>query len=647
MKNYGFFRAIAASPAVHIADCNANADEIIKILQATADEQPDLVVFPEMSITGYTCADLFHSSTLLEGALDALATVAAATDGLKATVVVGMPLAASGTLYNCAVVISGGKVTGVVPKTYIPNYNEFYEKRWWAPAPETTGTITVLGTEVPFGCGLLFSVGGTPVGIEICEDLWTPVPPSCHAAMAGAMVVANLSASDDLIGKYNYLRQLIMQQSARCLCGYVYASAGYGESSTDLVFDAKTIIAEKGSELACGKRWVHGSQWVVADIDLEAVARDRMHTGSFHDCAARNEWMPYSIIPAGEGASRYGADVIKHRSIAPRPFVPAESVNLDANCDEIINIQVAGLCRRLEATHCRSLVVGISGGLDSTLALLVAVAAFDKLGLPREGITGVTMPGFGTTSRTHDNAVELMRLLGVSMREISIVPAVMQHFSDIGHDPEVHDVTYENSQARQRTLLLMDIANQTGGMVLGTGDLSELALGWATYNGDHMSMYGVNAGVPKTLVVHLVRWMARTAHDEETGRILLDIADTPISPELLPPTDRGEIAQVTEDLVGPYELHDFFLYYTLRYGFSPRRIYLLARKAFDARYDDATILKWLRTFFRRFFAQQFKRSCLPDGPKVGSVCLSPRGDWRMPSDASAALWLAECDELQA
>ncbi len=644
MKNYGFFRAIAAAPAVHIADCSANAREIIRILELTAVEKPDLVVFPEMCITGYTCADLFHSTTLLDDALSALEKVAAATAGLEATVVLGMPLALNNTLYNCAAVLAQGRVAGIVPKTYIPNYNEFYEKRWWAAAPEANTTVDIQGEEVPFGTGLLFEVAGVPVGVEICEDLWTPVPPSCAAAMAGAMVVANLSASDDIIGKYTYLRQLIAQQSARCLCGYVYASAGYGESSTDLVFDAKTIIAEKGTTLASGQRWQHGSQWVAADIDLEAIARDRMHTGSFHDCAVR-QGGSFSSVWAGNGATRNDSDVLKYRKVDPRPFVPADNSSLDANCDEIINIQVAALCRRLEATHCKSLVVGISGGLDSTLALLVAVEAFDKLGLPRTGITGVTMPGFGTTSRTHDNAVTLMKLLGVSMREISIVPAVMQHFSDIGHDPENHDVTYENSQARQRTLLLMDIANQTGGMVLGTGDLSELALGWATYNGDHMSMYGVNAGVPKTLVAHLVRWIARTAHEAEVREILHDIADTPISPELLPPTADGKIAQVTEDLVGPYELHDFFLYYTLRYGFSPRRIYLLALKAFAGSYDHATIKKWLRTFFRRFFAQQFKRSCLPDGPKVGSVCLSPRGDWRMPSDASSAAWLAQCDDL--
>lgn len=636
MKNSGFFRAVAAAPAVHIADCDANAAAIVELLARIAPEQPDLVVLPEMCLTGYTCADLFHSRTLLDGALRALATVAEATRGLQTMVLAGMPLEVGGTLYNCAVAMAGGRVLGVVPKTYVPNYNEFYEKRWWAEAPERMTSVRLLGEEVPFGTRQLFDCGGTLVGVEICEDMWTPVPPSCAATMAGAQVVANLSASDDLTGKYDYLRALIAQQSARCMCGYVYASAGWGESSTDLVFDAKTIIAEKGATLACNRRWQHESQWAVADIDIEAIARDRMHMGSWADCARRTGASGYAVVKATEGTGR--AEPLRYRTIAPHPFVPADGDNLHSHCDEIFNIQTAGLCRRLAATHCRNLTVGISGGLDSTLALLVAVAAFDRLGLPRTGITGVTMPGFGTTSRTRTNATVLMQRLGVSVREISIVPAVMQHFADIGHDPEVHDVTYENSQARQRTLLLMDIANQTGGMVLGTGDLSELALGWATYNGDHMSMYGVNAGVPKTLVAHLVGYFARTAADEGVRRTLLDIIDTPISPELLPPTADGTIAQVTEDLVGPYELHDFFLYYTLRYGFAPERIALMARKAFEGTYTPEVIAHWLDTFVRRFFAQQFKRSCLPDGPKVGSVCLSPRGDWRMPSDASSAMW---------
>ena len=643
MHNSGFFRSVAAAPLVSLADCRANADAIIDILDRLTDIQPDLIVFPEMCLTGYTCADLFHSRTLLDAARVELKRIVAFTDGRPGMILVGMPLASGSTLYNCAVAIAGGRVLGVVPKTYVPNYNEFYEKRWWAAAPAEMRTVELCGSDVPFGTDQLFACGNALVGVEICEDMWTPVPPSCRAAMAGAHVIANLSASDDLIGKYAYLRSLIAQQSARCNCGYVYAGAGYGESSTDLVFDAKTIIAENGSITASNKRWQHTAQWAVCDIDLCAIERNRMHMGSFADCAARNLTDPYTVGPRADVAER--ADPLAFRHVDPHPFVPAADDNLDANCDEILNIQAAGLCRRLEATHTRSLTIGISGGLDSTLALLVAVAAFDKLGLPREGIVGVTMPGFGTTKRTHNNATDLMQSLGVTMREISIAPAVRQHFADIGHDTDVHDVTYENSQARERTQILMDIANQTGGMVLGTGDLSELALGWATYNGDHMSMYGVNTGVPKTLVAHLVDYFARTAADEKSRATLLDIVATPISPELLPPTADGQIAQVTEDFVGPYELHDFFLYYMLRYGFEPARVLILARKAFAGIYDGVTIMKWLRTFYRRFFAQQFKRSCLPDGPKVGSVCLSPRGDWRMPSDASAAMWLRQLDEL--
>lgn len=646
MKNLGFLRAVAAAPAVHIADCEANAAEITAMLEDMRQAEPDLIVFPEMCLTGYTCGDLFHNQTLLDGAINALHSVAKATENIPVLVLAGLPLRVGGALYNCAAAISRGSLLGVVPKSYVPNYNEFYEKRWWAAAPSGVRTIDVPGFgSVPFGISQLFACGDALVGVEICEDLWTPAPPSAYAAMAGAHVIANLSASDDLIGKYAYLQSLVAQQSARCNCGYIYASAGYGESSTDLVFDAKTIIAENGAIKASNTRWQHGSQWVVYDIDLCAINRNRMHMGSFAACSEKNIGQAYSISEPLDVKEH--ADPMRFRHVDAHPFVPADDENRNIHCDEIMNIQVAGLCRRLEATHTRNLVIGISGGLDSTLALLVAVEAFDRLSLPRTGIIGVTMPGFGTTSRTHDNAVELMRLLGTDMREINIAAAVLRHFTDIGHDPGTHDVTYENSQARERTQILMDIANQCGGMVLGTGDLSELALGWATYNGDHMSMYGVNAGVPKTLVAHLVRYFAATSSDDATRRTLLDIADTPISPELLPPTADGKIAQVTEDFVGPYELHDFFLYYMLRYGFSPTRIFALASKAFDGAYDDGVILKWMRTFYRRFFAQQFKRSCLPDGPKVGSVCLSPRGDWRMPSDASAAMWLAECDSIQA
>lgn len=641
----GFFRVASAVPAVQPADVESNVTSIVNLIGRLRDRGVELAVFPEMSLTGYTCADLFHNATLLDAVGPAIKEICEATRSAGSPVViVGAPIVFDGTLYNCAVAIKG-RVLAVVPKTYIPNYNEFYEKRWWASAPETTQKWQAPdGTEVPFGVKTLLDLRGVKVGIEICEDLWTPIPPSTFAAMAGAQVIVNLSASDDLIGKYAYLRSLVSQQSARCLGAYVYSSAGYGESSTDLVFDGKALIAENGTMLAANERWQHEAQFVIADIDIEALDRDRLHMGSFADCARRNGACDdYCVVRCEPEVTANSRELL--REVNPMPFVPASDSHLRERCEEIVNIQVAGLCRRLEFTHCRNLVIGISGGLDSTLALLVAVRAFDRIGLDRKGICGVTMPGFGTTGRTYRNALGLMDALGIDVREISIVPAVNQHFSDIGHDPEVHDVTYENSQARERTQLLMDIANQTGGMVLGTGDLSELALGWATYNGDHMSMYGVNAGVPKTLVRHLTRYFAENIVDQKCKNILTDIIDTPISPELIPAAADGTIKQKTEDLVGPYELHDFFLYYTLRYGFTPRRIFLLATKAFGESYSRETIKHWITVFFRRFFAQQFKRSCLPDGPKVGSVCLSPRGDWRMPSDASSSLWLAQCREL--
>lgn len=648
----GFLRVAAAVPPVYIADPAANASAIADLCAVLAAEDVELAVFPELSVTGYTCGDLFHTSPLLQGALDALRWLAEASREWKGlTAIVGAPLRHSNALYNCAVAIGGGRILAVVPKTYLPNYNEFYEKRLFTGAPSDLDS-TLLGA--PFSARQLIELpGGVKVGVEICEDLWTPIPPSSRLALAGAQVVVNLSASDDLIGKYEYLRSLIAQQSARCLCGYVYSSAGFGESSTDLVFDGKAIVAENGSILASNPRWQQGAQYSVADLDIAALDRDRLHIGSFSESAQRE--VGSASIPCvkveGMGDSSDFPSPLRRRVI-PHPFVPATDAEIDRRADEIINIQAAGLARRLAATGCRTLVVGISGGLDSTLALLVATKAFDRLGLPRTGIVGVTMPGFGTTGRTHSNALTLMEGLGVTSREIPIGEAVNLHFADIGHDPAVHDVTYENSQARERTQILMDVANQAGGMVLGTGDLSELALGWATYNGDHMSMYGVNGSVPKTLVKYLVRWFADRDSNPSVAAALRDIIDTPISPELIPADPDGNIAQKTEDLVGPYELHDFFLYYTLRYGFSPRRIYRLALEAFtpgnplvEGVYTPEIIRHWLRTFFRRFFSQQFKRSCLPDGPKVGSVCLSPRGDWRMPSDATSRLWLAELDTL--
>lgn len=643
----GFFRVAAAAPAVTVADTAANTDAIISLIDKAYDAGADAVVFPEMCVTAYTCADLFHSRSLLDGAMAAIRSITVhSADRPGMLIIAGAPVEAYSALYNCAIAIADGKVIAIVPKTYIPDYNEFYEKRWFTPAPAREVLVYPWpGSAAEFiSADTVIRYKGVRIGIEICEDLWTPIPPSSRLALAGAEIIFNLSASDDLIGKYHYLHNLVLQQSARCITGYVYASAGFGESSTDLVFDSKLIIAENGRELASNHRWQRGGQMIVADIDTEAVRRDRIHNNSFTDCALRNHSSDTVELSEDGGHDMRHIDGLL-RSVDPHPFVPSSDEHLRERCEEIIHIQMAGLGQRLHATRCKSLVVGISGGLDSTLALLVACRTFDMLGLDRKGITGVTMPGFGTTGRTHSNAVRLMEALGVSTREISIVPAVCQHFSDIGHDPDIHDVTYENSQARQRTLLLMDIANQTGGMVLGTGDLSELALGWATYNGDHMSMYGVNAGVPKTLVRHLTRYFADSTDNDIVRDTLIDIIDTPISPELIPAKDDGTIRQITEDLVGPYELHDFFLYYTLRYGFSPRRILLLATHAFDGTYSRETILKWERTFFRRFFTQQFKRSCLPDGPKVGSVCLSPRGDWRMPSDASSAVWLKELEEL--
>lgn len=631
--NEGYLRVASCVPQVSVAGCAANVDNIISLAVEADSKGCSVAVFPEMCVTAYTCGDLFHNRQLLDDSARGVARlVNESRHAFSCMIVVGAPVESDTTLYNCAIAIRGGEIIAVVPKTYLPNYNEFYEKRWWSAAPTAPVAGYIGETRVMVDPHRIVSIDGVKIGFEICEDLWAPEPPGARAAMAGADVIVNLSASDDLIGKYSYLRSLIVQQSARCLCGYIYASAGYGESSTDLVFDGKAIIAENGRILAVNRRWQSGNQIVMCDIDIAALRHDRMHYGTFSDCARRTGGVHYEVSDAGM-SGHHPDDLM--REIAAHPFVPPTDEAVAERCDEILNIQIAGLAKRLDFIRCRSLVVGISGGLDSTLALLVAVGAFDRLGLDRKGITGVTMPGFGTTGRTHGNAVKLMEQLGVTIREISIVPAVEQHFKDIGHDPAVHDVTYENSQARQRTMLLMDIANQTGGIVLGTGDLSELALGWATYNGDHISMYGVNAGVPKTLVRYLVRYYADERVDEATRDTLLDIIDTPVSPELLPADDAGNISQKTEDLVGPYELHDFFLYYTLRYGFTPKRIYMMAKKAFAGEYDDVTIEKWLRIFLRRFYSQQFKRSCLPDGPKVGSVCLSPRGDWRMPSDAVA------------
>ena len=640
--NYGFVKVAAAVPRVKVADCKFNSERLEGLITIAEGKGVQILTFPEMCITGYTCGDLFAQQLLLEQAEMALIQILNSTRQLDIISILGMPVVVNSTVINAAVVIQKGKILGVVPKTYLPNYKEFYEQRWFTSALQVSeNSVRLCGQIVPMGNNLLFETAETTFGIEICEDLWATVPPSSSLALQGAEIIFNLSADDEGIGKHNYLCSLISQQSARCISGYVFSSSGFGESTTDVVFAGNGLIYENGYLLARSERFCMEEQLIINEIDVECIRAERRVNTTF---AANKANCP------GKEAVRISTEFVNSkdlnltRTFNPHPFVP-QGNELNSRCEEIFSIQIAGLAQRLLHTGAKTAVIGISGGLDSTLALLVCVMTFDKLGLSRKDILGITMPGFGTTDRTYHNAIDLMNSLGVSIREISIREACIQHFKDIGHDLNIHDVTYENSQARERTQILMDIANQTWGMVIGTGDLSELALGWATYNGDHMSMYGVNAGIPKTLVKHLVQWVAENGMDETSKATLLDIVDTPISPELIPADENGEIKQKTEDLVGPYELHDFFLYYFLRFGFRPSKIYFLAQTAFSGVYDDETIKKWLQTFFRRFFNQQFKRSCLPDGPKVGSISISPRGDWRMPSDASSAAWLKEIAEL--
>lgn len=640
--NYGFVKVAAAVPRVKVADCKFNSERLEGLITIAEGKGVQILTFPEMCITGYTCGDLFAQQLLLEQAEMALIQILNSTRQLDIISILGMPVVVNSTVINAAVVIQKGKILGVVPKTYLPNYKEFYEQRWFTSALQVSeNSVRLCGQIVPMGNNLLFETAETTFGIEICEDLWATVPPSSSLALQGAEIIFNLSADDEGIGKHNYLCSLISQQSARCISGYVFSSSGFGESTTDVVFAGNGLIYENGYLLVRSERFCLEEQLIINEIDVECIRAERRVNTTF---AANKANCP------GKEAIRISTEFVNSkdlnltRTFNPHPFVPQGS-ELNSRCEEIFSIQIAGLAQRLLHTGAKTAVIGISGGLDSTLALLVCVKTFDKLGLSRKDILGITMPGFGTTDRTYHNAIDLMNSLGVSIREISIREACIQHFKDIGHDLNIHDVTYENSQARERTQILMDIANQTWGMVIGTGDLSELALGWATYNGDHMSMYGVNAGIPKTLVKHLVQWVAENGMDETSKATLLDIVDTPISPELIPADENGEIKQKTEDLVGPYELHDFFLYYFLRFGFRPSKIYFLAQTAFSGVYDDETIKKWLQTFFRRFFNQQFKRSCLPDGPKVGSISISPRGDWRMPSDASSAAWLKEIAEL--
>ena len=637
---YGFVKVAAAVPAVRVADVAYNVQEIEKLIALADGQGVELLCFPELSLTGYTCQDLFQEQLLIMKSEEGLLRLLDFTRQLDIVCVVGLPVQAGGVLLNCAAVIQGGALLGVVPKTYLPNYGEFYEKRWFASSQDLNATnIYLAGTPITLSAEpKLFQMGDVKFGVEICEDVWAPIPPSNNLTMAGADIIVNLSASDELIGKHRYLRSLLAQQSARTMSAYVYASSGFGESTQDVVYGGNAMIFENGRLLVEGDRFSFQPQLKSTQIDVERLRTERYANSTFIN-AQRGAHA--AIIPA---KTPIGKDFVLTRSVNPHPFIPANEEMSDS-CEEILNIQTSGLAKRLIHTHCEHVVLGISGGLDSTLALLVCVRTFDKMGLDRKGIIGVTMPGFGTTDRTHDNAASLMQSLGISQMEISIAAAVTQHFADIGHDASIHDATYENSQARERTQILMDLANKCNALVVGTGDLSELALGWATYNGDHMSMYGVNGGVPKTLIQYLVRYNAQLPQFAAVHDTLLDIVDTPISPELTPADEEGNIKQKTEDLVGPYELHDFFLYYMLRFGFRPAKIYMLAQRAFDGIYDDSTIKKWLTTFCRRFFSQQFKRSCLPDGPKVGSISLSPRGDWRMPSDACSTLWLKECEEL--
>lgn len=633
----GFVKVAAATPDIRVADVAYNTEKICEAIEAAYESHAKIVVFPELCVTGYTCSDLFLQDVLLEAAKEALFRIAEYTKGKDMLVFVGAPLMQDGKLYNVAAAMNCGEILGFTTKTFLPNYGEFYEMRQFTPGPETARYILFEGRNIPFGPQILFhatKMENLIVSAEICEDVWSPIPPSIQAALEGATVIVNCSASDETIGKDSYRRELIQGQSARLIAGYIYANAGEGESTTDLVFGGHNIIAENGAILKEAKRFVN--HIIYSEIDIQRLIGERRKNTTFQTSGHRDLIrVPFYIEMEKTELTR---------TFPQRPFVPSNDRERARRCEEILTIQAMGLKKRLAHTHAKTAVVGISGGLDSTLALIVTAKAFDMLGRDKKDIITITMPCFGTTDRTYQNACKMSKQLGATLQEVPIADAVHIHFRDIGHNPEDHSVTYENCQARERTQVLMDIANKSGGMVIGTGDMSELALGWATYNGDHMSMYGVNASVPKTLVRHLVKYAADETTDNALQQVLYDVLDTPVSPELLPPKD-GNIAQKTEDLVGPYELHDFFLYYMMRFGFEPSKIYRLADRTFDGKYDSVTILKWLETFCRRFFGQQFKRSCLPDGPKVGTVALSPRGDWRMPSDACVAAWLKDLGNI--
>ncbi|MCR5313653.1 MAG: NAD(+) synthase [Bacteroidaceae bacterium] len=656
--NYGFIKVASAIPSLRVADCDYNERQIESLIVQAEGKGVEIITFPELCITSYTCQDLFSQQILLDSAEAALFRLLDVTRSLDIISIVGMPVQVQSSLFNCAVVIQGGKILGIVPKTFLPNYKEFYEQRWFASAATMPDTqVNLCAQTVPMSRNLIFRTSSVNFGIEICEDVWAPIPPSCNLSLLGAEVIFNLSATNELISKNKYLHSLLQQQSARCIAGYVYSSAGFGESTQDVVYAGNAIIYENGKLLATSERFSLNEQLIISEIDVEHIRTERRTNTSFAESirmeGRSKEVTEINTIPI---SPKYDFELT--RWINPHPFVPSGKL-LDERCEEIFEIQVEGLAKRIVHTNAKCVVLGISGGLDSTLALLVCAKTMDKLKRNRTDIIGITMPGFGTTGRTYNNSVSLMESLGVTLKEISIKDACLQHFHDIDQNINIHDVTYENGQARERTQILMDVANQFEGFVVGTGDLSELALGWATYNADHMSNYGVNCSIPKTLVKYLVSWVANSVVDPDSKATLLDIVDTPISPELIPADDEGNIQQKTEDLVGPYELHDFFLYNFLRLGFRPAKIYYLAQKAFIkqtynneqetqmtvGKYNEETIKKWLTTFCRRFFTQQFKRSCLPDGPKVGSVSLSPRGDWRMPSDASYAMWVKECEEL--
>ena len=634
MKN-GFVKVAAATPDIRVADVEFNTQNIINAMEEAQKNGAKILVFPELCVTGYTCSDLFDHSVLLKASRKALLEIAENTNDKDMLVFVGAPLEVNGKLYNVAAAMNQGEIIGFTTKTFLPNYGEFYEMRQFTPGPQTVREITFEGKKIPFGPQILFQAKGMEelvVAAEICEDVWSPIPPSIQAALEGATVIVNCSASDETIGKDTYRRALISGQSARLISGYIYANAGEGESTTDLVFGGHNIIAENGTILKESSRYVN--EIIYSELDLQRITGERRKNTTFQPLDEETlVRVPFTVEET---------KTFLTRTFPKKPFVPSDEQTRAQRCEEILTIQAMGLKKRLAHTNARTAVVGISGGLDSTLALLVTARAFDMLGRDKKDIIAVTMPCFGTTDRTYQNACEMSKKVGATLIEVPIADAVNVHFRDIGHDPEDHSVTYENCQARERTQVLMDIANKTWGMVIGTGDLSELALGWATYNGDHMSMYGVNASVPKTLVRHLVKYAADDTTDEALKNVLYDVLDTPVSPELLPPKD-GDIAQKTEDLVGPYELHDFFLYFMLRFGYEPSKIFRIACMTFDGEYDKETIFKWLETFCRRFFSQQFKRSCLPDGPKVGTVALSPRGDWRMPSDACVAVWMRDLE----